>query len=125
MNNRLAHLSMYYPAGYLLPAGAMLLIAPTTAFRLFLSSQPEAYGDIIPRLAGALTFGLGLIVVQVIRHRVEVLHPTIVGVRVLFVAVWIWLYAQSGDPFFLVLAALVGLGTVLSGVALAMGSGRG
>lgn len=121
---RLTHLSLYYPLSYLVPAGVLFLAAPQLALKLFFSSQPQAYGDIMPRMAGALTLGLGLLVAQVIRLRLDALHATIVGVRVLFVAVWLWLYARSADPFFLALAALVGLGMILSAVALALDERR-
>ena len=112
--HRWTRLSLLYPAGYLLTGGAALLVAPGVALRLFLSSQPEAYGDALPRMAGAVTLTLGVLVVQVFRHRLEALHPTIIGVRFFLVASWVFLYARTRDPFFLFLAVMVGLGVGLS-----------
>jgi hypothetical protein len=116
----LTRLSLFYPAGYLLSGGLMFLALPALAFRLFFSNQPQAYGDIVPRMAGALTFALGVLVVQVIRHRADALHKTIVGVRFFLVAVWLWLYVKGGDPFFVTLAVMVGFGIILSTVALVL-----
>ncbi len=109
---------MFYLAGYLLPAGVMLLLVPRFVFETFQSSQPEAYGDVIPRVAGALAIALGVIVTQIIRHRLDVLHATLVGVRVFLVAAWIWLYTRTSDPFFLVLAGIVAFGALLTLIGL-------
>ena len=50
-------LSLFYLAGYLIPAGLLLLFAPTFSTRLLLSNGN--YGEIFPRLAGMLLIGLG------------------------------------------------------------------
>src|SRR5258706_309275 len=42
--------SLFYLAGYLIPAGLLLLLAPTFSTRLLLSNGD--YGDVFPRLAG-------------------------------------------------------------------------
>ena len=42
-------LSLFYLAGYLIPAGLLLLFAPTFALRLLLSNGE--YGDVFPRMA--------------------------------------------------------------------------
>jgi hypothetical protein len=55
---KLSRLSMFYLAGYLVPAGLMLLTMPRLVFVLFFSSQPDAYGDVMPRVAGALALRL-------------------------------------------------------------------
>jgi hypothetical protein len=117
--NRLTRLSLWYPATYLLLGGTMLMTLPRLLFTLFLSTQPEAYGDVMPRMAGALTFALGVLVVQVIRHRVVAMHATLVGLRVFLVATWVALYVYGRDRFFLVLAAIVAFGAVLTTVAMA------
>lgn len=117
---RYTRLSLFYPAGYLLSGGFAMLAMPTLALRLFFSSNPEAYGDVLPRMGGALTLALGIIVVQVIRLGVHQLHTTIVGVRVFLVSVWLGLYAMSGDPFFLTLGIMVAFGVVLTIVAIAL-----
>jgi hypothetical protein len=71
----------------------------------------------MPRLVGLLTMGLGILVVQVIRLGLAAIYPTIIGVRVFFVATYVGLYAMCGDPFFITLSVMVGLGVVLSALA--------
>jgi len=73
---------------------------------------------VMPRLAGGLILALGLLVVQIIRHRVDVLYPSTVGVRFVLLAVLGWLYARTSDPFFLVVMGVVGLGVLLTGSSL-------
>lgn len=112
-------LSLFYLAGYLLPTGLVFLVAPDLGFKLLFSTGQ--YGDVIPRMAGGLLLGLGIVVVQIIRHRVEVLYPTTVAVRLMFLAIFGWLYARTGDPFFLAVMGVVGLGVLLTGAALLLG----
>ena len=111
---KLARLSLFYAAGYLVPAGVLLVAAPRLAFVMLLSSQPDAYGDPIPRMAGAVTLALGVLVVQTIRLRLDALHRTLVAVRVFLVAVWVWLYTRTGDRFFIILAVIVAVGMMLT-----------
>jgi uncharacterized protein YjeT (DUF2065 family) len=99
--------SLYYPASYLL-GGFMFLVVPELALRLMLSNGD--YDDAIVRFVGALTVGLGMIVVQIIRHRLEPIYPTIIWVRVFFCACYIALWVSTRDPLFLVLLVMVGLG---------------
>ena len=105
------HLSLYYLAGYLLPAGALLLV-PDVATKLLLSNR--TYDDAPFRLAGILLIGLGILVVQIIRHRLAVLYPTTIVVRVLISATLIWLYLRTSDPFFLVVLTIVVIGIGLT-----------
>lgn len=106
------HLSLYYLAGYLLPAGVALIAAPQFALKHLFSNAD--YGNIIPRFVGVLILGLGIIVVQIIRHRVEVLYPTTLIVRTIFLASFVWLYFFSNDPQFLTLLGIVGFGVLLT-----------
>jgi uncharacterized protein YjeT (DUF2065 family) len=112
---RRARLSLWYPTTYLFMTGLFLLVAPEWATKLLLSNGN--YGAVMPRMAGALALGLGVIVLQVIRHRIDSLYPTLVGVRVMFCAVWLGLYFISADPFFLVVFGVVALGMVWTAVA--------
>jgi hypothetical protein len=107
------HLSLYYLAGYLLPAGTLLLLVPDFATKLLLSNR--TYDDAPFRLAGILLIGLGILVVQIIRYRLEMLYPTTVLVRLLISATLIGLYVRTADPFFLVVLAVVVIGIVLTG----------
>jgi len=110
---RRTNLSLYYLAGYLIPAGTLLLLVPDFATKLLLSNR--TYDDAPFRLAGILLIGLGILVTQIIRHRLEVLYPTTVVVRLLISATLIGLYAETRDPFFLVVLTVVVIGIVLTG----------
>ena len=110
--------TLYYPATYLTLSGAMLLAAPDFALKLLFSNG--GYGPWMPRLGGTLMLGLGFIVIQIIRHEVDVLYPTLVAVRVFFCAMWMWFWLGSGDPFFLAVFATVAVGMVWTGVSLLM-----
>ena len=106
-------LSLYYLAGYLTFAGLALLLVPSFALKLLLSNGD--YGETFPRLAGMLLLGLAILVTQIIRHRVEVLYPTTLVVRLFFLVVFAYLYLSSSDPFFLVVFGIVAVGVILTG----------
>jgi hypothetical protein len=108
-------LSLYYLASYLTVAGLALLLVPTFALNLLLSNGD--YGEVFPRLAGMLLLGLAVLIVQIIRHRIEVLYPTTLAVRLFFLIVLGSLFAISGDPFFLVVFGIVALGVIFTGYA--------
>ncbi len=112
---RRTRVSLYYLASYLLVAGVALIVAPGFALRLLLSNRD--YGDVLPRLLGTLLLVLGMFIAQLIRHRVEALYPTTLAARAIILVVLVGLYAYSGDPFFVVLVAIVGLGVVLTGTS--------
>ena len=112
MMNR-TRLSLFYLAGYLTFAGLALLLVPSFALKLLLSNGD--YGDVFPRLAGMLLLGLAILVTQIIRHRVEVLYPTTLMVRLFFLVVFAYLFLSSDDPFFLVVFGIVLVGVVLTG----------
>jgi hypothetical protein len=106
-------LSLFYLAGYLTFAGLALLLVPSFALKLLLSNGD--YGEVFPRLAGMLLIGLAILVTQIIRHRVEVLYPTTLVVRLFFLVVFAYLFLSSSDPFFLVVFGIVLLGVILTG----------
>jgi uncharacterized protein YjeT (DUF2065 family) len=112
---RRTSLSLIYVATYLLVSGIFLIAAPRLALRLLLSTGD--YGEILPRLAGLLLLGLGIIVVQIIRHRVSALYLTTLAVRAVFCAGFVLLYVLSRDPLFLVLLLVVGLGVLATTVS--------
>ena len=107
--------SLFYLAGYLIPAGLLLLLAPTFSTRLLLSNGN--YGEVFPRLAGMLLIGLGILVVQIIRLRLDQLYTTTLVIRLFFVVCLVVFYVMSGDPFFLVLVAIVGFGLIFTGIS--------
>jgi uncharacterized protein YjeT (DUF2065 family) len=117
------HLSLYYLAGYLIPAGLLLLLIPDTATKLLLSNR--TYDDAPFRLAGVLLIGLGILVVQIIRFRLQMLYPTTVVIRLLISATLIGLYLRTSDPFFLVVLTIVVIGIVLTASSLLLDRRRG
>jgi hypothetical protein len=112
---RRTHLSLYYLAAYLLVAGAALIATGQFAMRMLLSNGE--YGDALPRLLGVVLLALGILIAQIIRHRLEVLYSTTLAVRGLILSVLAGLFVATRDPFFLVLIGIVGLGVVLTGAS--------
>jgi uncharacterized protein YjeT (DUF2065 family) len=112
---RRTRLSLFYLAGYLLPTGLLLLVDPRTTLKLLFSTG--SYDDAFPRVAGMLLLAIGIIIVQIIRHRVEVLYPTTLVVRALFLVGFLGLYWYTRDPLFLVIMGVVGLGFILTGTS--------
>jgi uncharacterized protein YjeT (DUF2065 family) len=110
---RKTRLSLYYLAAYLLGAGIALIFAPSLALTLLFASGH--YGDVMPRLLGVVLLALGIVIVQIIRHQLEVLYPTTLIVRVFIMAVLAGLLIYSRDPLFISLMVVVGLGMVLTG----------
>lgn len=105
-------LSLFYLAGYLLPSGFALMIAPQPFLKLLLTNGE--YGDIMPRFIGAFLISLGIIVVQIIRLRIDTLYTTTLIVRIFLCLCFIGFYIYAGDPLFLVLLGVVGLGIILT-----------
>ena len=105
-------LSLFYETGYLLVAGVFLLAAPDTAFKLLFSNT--SYGDVLPRLFGTVLFSIGAVFVQIVRMHIEELYTTTIVVRVPLMAVNLWLFNYSGNPFFLTLFVIVTFGVVLT-----------
>ncbi|TMD07440.1 MAG: hypothetical protein E6J01_05850 [Chloroflexi bacterium] len=112
---RRTRLSLYYLAAYLLGAGIALIFAPSLALTLLFTSGH--YGDVMPRLLGVVLLALGIVIVQIIRHQVEVLYTTTLIVRTLIVAVLTGLLIYSRDPLFISLLVVVGFGMVLTGAS--------
>src|SRR5258708_5036297 len=103
-------LSFYYLAAYLLGAGIALVFAPSLALRLLFATGH--YGDVMPRLLGVVLFALGIVIVQIIRHRLEVLYTTTLVLRVFIVLVLPRLLIFSPVPPFISLLVVVGFGMV-------------
>jgi len=112
---RRTHLSLFYVAAYLVGAGIALMFVPSLALKLLFSSG--TYGDVMPRLLGVVLLALGLVVVQIIRHRVEGLYTTTLGVRAIIVASLVALFIYSKDPLFISLIVVVGIGMILTGTS--------
>jgi len=112
---RRTRLSLYYPTAYLLGSGAGLLVAPGLTLRLLLSDG--SYGDVMPRMAGVLALALGILVFRIARLEISSLYYTLVWLRLLFCAVWLILFCESRDPFFLVVFGVVAAGMIWTIVA--------
>lgn len=112
---RRTHLSLYYLASYLLLAGILLIVTGQFAMRLLLSNGE--YGEALPRLLGVVLLALGILIAQIIRHRLEVLYTTTLVARALILSVLVGLYVYARDPFFLVLTGIVGLGVIFTGMS--------
>ena len=112
---RRTHLSLYYLAGYLLPAGLLLLTAPTFATKLLLSN--ETYDEPPLRLAGLVLIALGILIVQIIRHRVEALYTTTLVVRTFLSLGLLGLLISTRNPFFGVVLIVVLIGIALTGAS--------
>jgi uncharacterized protein YjeT (DUF2065 family) len=112
---RRTRLSLFYLATYLLGAGIALIFAPSLALALLFANGH--YGDVMPRLLGVVLLALGIVIVQIIRHRLEVLYTTTLLVRAFIMLVLAGLLVYSGDPLFISLMVVVGLGMVLTGTS--------
>jgi len=112
---RRTRLSLFYLAGYVLPSGVLLLVAPTFVSGLLLSNQ--AYDEPAMRLAGLVLIALGVFVVQLIRLHVEVMYTTTLIVRSILSLGLLWLAVSTGNPFFAVVLAVVLFGVALTGLS--------
>jgi uncharacterized protein YjeT (DUF2065 family) len=112
---RRTYLSLYYLVGYLFPAGLLLLLVPTFATNLLLSNQ--TYDEPPLRLAGLVLIALGILVAQIIRHRVEVLYTTTLIVRGMLSLGLFALLVSTGNPFFGVVLVIVLIGVALTGAS--------
>lgn len=107
--------SLYYLAGYLLPTGLGLLLVPRLVLRILLSNGD--YGDVMPRFAGAVIFALGILIVQIIRQRVDTLYTAAIVARLFLSACMVGFYLYSRDPFFVVVLAVIVVGLTWTSVS--------
>ena len=112
---RRTRLSLYYLATYLIITGLLWLFIPAQAFRLMLATG--TYDDVFPRVSGLLLLGVGVLVVQIIRLRAEVIYGTTLIVRAVFLIGFLGIYLTTRDPLFLVVLGVVGLGVALTGTS--------
>lgn len=115
---RRTNLSLYYLAGYLVPAGLLLLFVPEFATKLLLSNRTYDYAPF--HLAGVLLLVIGILIVQIIRHKLHQLYATTLVARVLISATLLWLYLTTNDPFFAVVLVIVLVGVALTGASYAI-----
>jgi uncharacterized protein YjeT (DUF2065 family) len=115
MSLRRTHLSLYYLAGYVIPSGLLLFLAPTFTTKLLFSNH--SYEEAALRLAGLVLLALGVFIVQIIRHNVEELYTTTLVVRSMLSFGLLWLFVSTGDPFFAAVLAVVLIGVALTGTS--------
>jgi uncharacterized membrane protein YoaK (UPF0700 family) len=112
---RRTNLSLYYLAGYLIPAGLLLLFVPEWATKLLLSNKTYDYAPF--HLAGVLLLVIGILIAQIIRYRLEQLYATTLVARALISATLLLLFLNTGDPFFAVILVVVLIGVALTGAS--------
>jgi len=106
-------LSLWYVVSYLGLTGLLLWFFPQQTLRLLLSNGD--YGTVMPRMVGLFMFCLAIVIAQIIRLRAQPLYATTLGVRVVFLVGFLFLYLKSRDPLFLVILGVVGFGVLLTG----------
>jgi hypothetical protein len=102
---------------YLVVAGVNFTLFPTFALSLLFATGQ--YDRVFVQLCGLFLLGLAALVIQTIRFRHQAIYPTLIGVRVFFCVGYVLLYAQTRDPLFLSLLAVVGSGLLVSSICLA------
>jgi len=60
---------------------------------------------------------IGILIIQIIRYRLEALYPTTLVARALISATLLWLFLTTGDPFFAVILIIVLIGVALTGAS--------
>jgi hypothetical protein len=109
-------LCIWYVAGYLIVSGTALLLAPTIALAMMLSDAD--YGVVMPRWVGMLSVALGTIVSQIVRRRIVVLYPLSFFMPAAMLVGFVGMYLQSANPLFLVVAGVVAIGVLATGVSM-------
>src|SRR5262249_18525982 len=113
-----SRLSFFYLMSYLGLGGLGLLVAPELAIRLLGSS--ESYPPVMLKFIGAFMVSLSIVIIQIVRYRVEVLYPSTLMVRVVLLGTVLWLYVESRDPLFLSIGGIVALGMLFTMTGLLM-----
>ena len=105
--------SLWFLTSFLLASGASFLLLPQLTATLFLSNT--VYPDLMLRVIGMFLFAFGIVMLQIVRHRIEVLYLTTVIVRAFIAASLLWFFAITLNPMYLVLVTFVIVGTVITG----------
>ena len=100
--------SLTYLATYLTLGGIGFLFFPTQFSKLLLSNT--AYQEIPLRLAGMFSLLLGIVVIQIVRHQLEVLYPTSLLARLIGLVALLVFYFQTHNPMFMTLSIIVFIG---------------
>ena len=109
-------LAEYYLVGYLLVGGIIFSFLPFQGLRLFLSS--EVYSPVMVRFVGTFLLALAVFVINGLIRKDPHLLSTALLARTVILTGMVVLYFSSRNPLFLVLTGIVGLGYILSLIAL-------
>lgn len=109
-------LCLWYVVAYLSVTGLALAVAPSASLRLMQSTAD--YGDVMPRWVAMMSLALGALIAQTLRHRLTMLYPLGFFMPAAMLAGFAGLYRLSGDPLFLTVLGVVGVGVVLTGTSL-------
>ena len=116
-------LCLWYVVGYLFITGLALAISPSASLRLLMSTAD--YGDVMPRWVAMMSLALAALIAQTLRHRLTMLYPLGFFMPAAMMVGFVGLYRLSGDPLFLGVLAVVGVGVVLTGSSLLVDRQRG
>jgi uncharacterized protein YjeT (DUF2065 family) len=113
---RRTRMSFFYLMSYLALGGIALVVAPEQGVRLLGSNG--TYPPAMLRFLGGFMIALAIVIIQIVRHRIEVLYPTTLMVRTVLLATVVWLFLDTRDPLFLTLTGIIALGMILTSLAL-------
>jgi uncharacterized protein YjeT (DUF2065 family) len=114
-----ARLSLFYISTYLTLGGLGFLFVPEQFGRLLFSNT--VYQDIPLRLAGMFSLIFGILVFQVARYAAEKFYNTSILIRLIALAILLWLYTLSNNPLFVSIMVIVGVGLAFTVASLAAG----
>ena len=109
-------LSLYYLATYLLFGGFGFLLTPRQTMALLLSDT--GFDEMILRVLGMFMIGLGFLIVQLIRLRVNALYASTLIMLGVFSICLIAFFMMTYNLFFLIILVTVVIVVVLTGWSL-------
>lgn len=112
LNMKITRYSLIYLASYLTFGGLGFFFFPTSFSKLLLSNA--VYTEDAIRLAGIFSTLLGVIVIQIIRHKVDILYPTSVLARILGLFGLMYVYFNTKNPMFFTLSLIVTFGLIVT-----------
>jgi uncharacterized protein YjeT (DUF2065 family) len=108
----LKRFSLYYLISYLGLGGIGFLAAPTIALQMLQSNG--SYSEIMVRTVGAFMIALATLLLQTLRHQLDVIVRTTVFVRIFFITCFVGFFVATHDPLFLTITAIVSVGLGLT-----------
>jgi uncharacterized protein YjeT (DUF2065 family) len=104
--------SLMYLASYLTVGGLGFLFVPTMFSKVMFANV--FYEEVPLRLAGMFCLLLAIVIIQIIRLRVEVLYTTSVFARIVGLTALLYLYFSTSNSMFLTLSIIVGVGLCIT-----------